>query len=78
MSRLTREETAKPVSRHHNLRREGGQRKHNFPWLADYEQDWELYPVDPYSAESTEHTYIQSPLLGLSLVWPPYGLPSKN
>ena len=37
-----------------------------------------LYPVDPYSAESAEHTYIQSPPLGLT----PYGLcispPQKN
>ena len=29
-----------------------------FPPSADHEQDWQPYPVDPYSAESAEHTFI--------------------
>ena len=51
MSGLTRDETAEPVSRDQNLRRARGQEKHHFSWLADHEQDWQLYLVDPYSAK---------------------------
>ena len=29
------------------------------PYSIDHEQDKRAYPVDPYSAESTDHTYIQ-------------------
>ena len=29
-----------------------------FPYSADHEQDWQPYPVDPYSAESADHTSI--------------------
>ena len=51
MSRLTRDGTAEPVSRDQFLRRERGQRKNtNFPCSADHEQDWQPYPVDPYSS----------------------------
>ena len=32
------------------LRRERGQGNTNFPCLADHEQDWQPYPVDPYPA----------------------------
>ena len=29
-----------------------------FPSSADHEQDWQPYPVDPYSAICDDHTYI--------------------
>ena len=47
MSRLTRDGTAEPVSRDQILRHARG-------------QDWQPYPVDPYSAIHTYyiHTYI--------------------
>ena len=35
-----------------------GTGKHYFPCSADHEQDWQPYPVDEYSAESAEHTYM--------------------
>ena len=39
--RLTRDGTAKPVSRDRILRREGGQGNINVPCSADHEQDWQ-------------------------------------
>ena len=30
----------------------------NFPCLADHEQDWEPYRVDPYSCYICDNTYI--------------------
>ena len=30
----------------------------HFPRSADHEQDWQPYPVDPYSAICDDHTYI--------------------
>ena len=39
MSRLTKDGTAKPVSRDQILRRERGQVGINFPCSADHEQD---------------------------------------
>ena len=45
-----RDETAEPVSRDQILRRERGQGNVQFPCSADGEQDWQLYPIDPYSA----------------------------
>ena len=59
MSRLTRDGTAEPVSRDQILRRECGQGNNiNFPCSADHEQDWQPYPVDPYSCYNvmTTHT----------------------
>ena len=51
MSRLTRDGTAELVSRDQILRRVRGQGNINFPCSADHdEQDWQSYPVDPYSA----------------------------
>ena len=50
MSRLTRDGTAEPVSRDQILRREREQGNIHFPCPADNEQDWQPYPVDPYSA----------------------------
>ena len=46
MSRLTRDGTAEPVSRDQ--------------FSADHEQDWQPYPVDPYSfAIFDDQTYIE-------------------
>ena len=51
MSRLTRDGTAEPVSRDQILRHV------HCPCSADHEQDWQPYPVDPYSAICDDHTY---------------------
>ena len=46
MSKLTRDETAEPVSRDQILRREREQRMIHFPCsAADHEQDWQPCPV---------------------------------
>ena len=61
MSRLTRDGTAEPVSRDQMLRHVRGQGNIHFPCSADHEQNWQPYPVDPYSATvyvMTTHTYI--------------------
>ena len=58
MSRLTRDGTAEPVSRDQILRHVRGQGNIIFPCSADHEQDWQPYPVDPYSAICDDHTYI--------------------
>ena len=58
MSRLTRDGTAEPVSRDQIFRHARGQGSINFPCSADHEQDWQPYPVDPYSAICDDHTYI--------------------
>ena len=50
MSRLTRDGTAEPVSRDDFPRLERGQGNIHFPCSADHEQDWQPYPVDPYSS----------------------------
>ena len=50
MGRLAWDGTAEPVSRDQILRRERGHGKTHFPYLADHEQDWQPYPVDPYLA----------------------------
>ena len=60
MSRLTRDGTAAPVSRDQILRHERGQENIFFPCLADHEQDWQPYPVDPYSCYMCDHTYIHN------------------
>ena len=58
MRGLTRDGTAEPVSRSQIPRRERGQGTNHFPCSADREQDWQPYPVDPYSSVSdTIHTY---------------------
>ena len=61
MSRLTRDGTAELVLRDQILRRERGQGNIDFPCSADDEQDWQPYPVNPYSCcicdhASTTHT----------------------
>ena len=58
MSRLTRDGTAEPVSRDQILRHARGQGNIHFPCSADHEQDWQPFPVDPYSAICDDHTYI--------------------
>ena len=37
-----------------------GTGEYHFPSSADHEQDWQPYPVDPYSAICDDHTYIHS------------------
>ena len=66
MSRLTRDGTAEPVSQDQILRHARGQGNVHFPCSADHEQDWQPYPVDPYSAIFDDHTYI-------SIIDPPLG-----
>ena len=62
MGRLTRDGTAEPVSPDQILRRERGQGNIHFPCSADHEQDWQPYPVDPYSCYICGHTYIHTKL----------------
>ena len=73
MSRLTRDGTAEPVSRGQILRRVRGQGNIHFPCSADHEQDWQPYPVDPYSAVCVDYTYIHTSICtfktGESAVW---------
>ena len=65
MSRLTRDGTAEPVSREKILRHAREQGNIHFPCSADHEQDWQPYPVDPYSAICDDHTYIHTYILPL-------------
>ena len=63
MSRLTRDGTAEPVSRDQILRHARGQGNIIFPvqlTTSRIEQDWQPYPVDPYSAICDDHTYIHT------------------
>ena len=60
VSRLTRDGTAEPVSQDQTLRHVRGQGDVHFPCSADHEQDWQPYPVDPYSATCDDHTYIHT------------------
>ena len=60
MSRLARDGTAEPVSRDQILRHARGQGNIHFSCSADHEQDWQPYPVDPYSAICDDHTYIHT------------------
>ena len=57
---MTRDGTAEPVPRDQILRRKRGQGDINFPCSADHEQEWQPYPVDPYSAKCDGHTYIHT------------------
>ena len=80
--RLTRDGTAEPISRDQILRRERGQGNINFPSSADDVQDWQPYPVDPYSCYIcvTMHTYKgngQKRELPV-LFWPKTGVPESN
>ena len=60
MSRLTRDSTAEPVSRDQIFRHARGQGNIICSCSADHEQDWQPYPVDPYSAICDDHTYIHT------------------
>ena len=62
-SRLTRDGTAELVSRDQILRHARGQGNIYFPCSADHEQDWQPYPVDPYSAICDDRTYIHTYIL---------------
>ena len=59
MRRLTRDGTAERFSRDQILRHERGQGNIHFSCSADHVQDWQPYPVDPYSCYMCDHTYIQ-------------------
>ena len=60
MSRLTRDGITEPVSRDQILRhkRRQGRNRNFYVQLADHEQDWQSYPVDPYPCYMDDHTYI--------------------
>ena len=60
ISGLMRDGTAEPVSRGQFLGRERGQGNIYVSCLADHEQDWQTYPVDPYSAESADKIYVHT------------------
>ena len=54
---MVRDGTAETVSRGDQIVRRGrGQGNIHFPCSANHEQDWQPYPVDPYSAISNDHT----------------------
>ena len=38
----------------------------NFLCSADHEQDWQPYPVDPYSCYMCDHTYKRSAVFRIS------------
>ena len=63
MSRLTRDGIAEPVSRDQILRRKRGQGNINFPCSADHEQNWQPYPVDPYSCYMCDHIIGEKPIV---------------
>ena len=52
--------TAEPASRDQILRHVRGQGNIHFPDSADHEQDWQPYPVDPYSATRDDPTYMHT------------------
>ena len=64
MSRLTRDGTAERLARPNSQARTGTG-EFFFPCSADHEQDWQPYPVDPYSAICDDHTYIHTDLLAV-------------
>ena len=49
-------DTAEPVSRDQFLRHERGQGFIHFSCSTDHVQDWQPYPVDPYSCYMCDHT----------------------
>ena len=66
---MTREGTAEPLSRDQILSRARGQGNVHFPCSADHEQDWQPYPVDPYSAICDDHTYIHTYIHKIIFCW---------
>ena len=55
MSKLARNGTGESVWCDQIFRRKRGQENTHFPCSSDYEQDWQPYPVDPYSAICDGH-----------------------
>ena len=72
MSRLMRNRDVEPVSRNQILRHERGQGNISihFPCYADHEQDWQPYPVDPYSCYMCDHTVHSSVWINLYYIVP--------
>ena len=48
----------------------GKKAKTYFPCWADHEQDWQPYPVDPYSVVSDGYTYIHTYIRDKGSRWP--------
>ena len=74
MSRLTRHGTAESVSRDQILRHERGQENIHHSTSADDVQDWQPYPVDPYSCYMCNHTYVRLEIVNRETTW---GVASK-
>ena len=72
MSRLTQDGTAEPVSRDQILRHVRRQGNNNFPCSADHDQDWQPYPVDPYSAICDDHINKIASYLMVLLMFNPF------
>ena len=60
MGGLAWDGAAELVSRGQVFRRKRGQGNIPFPCSADHVQDWQPYPVDPYSAICDDHTYMHT------------------
>ena len=76
MIRLTRDWAVEPVSRDLILRRKRGHGKYIyiFPCLADHEQDWQPYPVDPYYSMCDDNILIHTLIAARSQPPPPLKL----
>ena len=57
---VSRDGTAEPVSRDRIFSHERGQGSIHFSCSSDHGQDWQPYPVDPYSCYMCDHTYIHN------------------
>ena len=75
---MTRDGAAEPVSRDQILRRERGQGNIIFPCSADDEEDWQPYPVDPYSCYMCENTYMQLAPRNLLTRWDVSSIPANG
>ena len=53
------------VSRGQILRRKRGEGNIYYPCSVDHEQDWQPYPVDPYSAMYNDRTFSHLSLYGV-------------
>ena len=60
MSNLMRDGTTELVSRDQILRCQHEQGNTHRPCSADHEQDYQPYPVDPYSAICDDLTYMHT------------------
>ena len=68
MRRLTRDGIAEPVSRDQILRHERGQGNIHFSCSADHVQDWQPYPIDPYSCYMCDHICMHAHMY-VSSIW---------